>query len=171
MNEELIIFWNKIRAWAEPYIAQIESYIAEIRAWAEPYMAWAEPYIAWAEPYLAQAEPYIAELEALIARTGWQEYHHAIGIALVILGILLILSLFLRIRRHYRPQQTDMMAGLTLQHVEEADETTRALHQIESDMRALKELFDAKRIDSRVYVSESKNLYKSAKNIYENKGE
>ena len=119
---------------------------------------------------MVQIEPVIAEAEALIVRVSWQ-YHQAIGIGLVILGVMLILSLFLRRRQHRPPQQADMMAGLTLHHVEETDETTRTLHQIESDMRALKELFDAKRIDSRVYVSESKVLYQSAKTIYENKSD
>ena len=131
--------------------------------------------LAWAEPFVMWAEPYMAEVEALIVRAGWQEHHQAIGIGLVILGVMLgvmlMLSLFFRRRQHQPPQQADMMAGLTLHHIEEADETTRALHQIESDMRALKELFDAKRIEARVYVSESKALYQSAKTIYENKSD
>ena len=127
--------------------------------------------LAWAESYMAQIEPFMAEVEALIARTAWQEHHQTIGIGLVILGVMLMLSLFFRRRPHQPPQQADMMAGLTLHHIEEADETTRALHQIESDMRALKELFDAKRIEARVYVSESKALYQSAKTIYENKSD
>ncbi len=43
---------------------------------------------------------------------------------------------------------------------------TYDLKMIETDMKALKELYEAGRIKSELYVSESRYLYETAKAIY-----
>ncbi|MGB1919575.1 MAG: hypothetical protein ACPHRC_08515 [Candidatus Puniceispirillales bacterium] len=45
-------------------------------------------------------------------------------------------------------------------------ELTYDLKMIETDMKALKELYEAGRIKSELYISESRNLYETAKDIY-----
>ena len=111
-----------------------------------------------------------------------------IGVMLVLSGngLLLLMFIFLAIfpSRHIEAK-TDMMASLTKHSiinikareaasidVNGADPVTEESKQfsdlkiIETDMKALKELYTAGRIQADIYVSESRSLYDAAKAIY-----
>ena len=108
-----------------------------------------------------------------------------IGAILVFVGAILFLFLIVIMILPQRkpvilPEQ-DILAGLTLYErgqpqpqtddaddmaEDESDPSMRDLRQIERDMLALKELFDAGLIKAQVYISESKSLYQAAKAIY-----
>ena len=111
-----------------------------------------------------------------------------IGVMLVLsgIGLLLLMFIFSAIfpSRHIETK-TDMMASLTKHSIIDtkaretasiditgADPVTDESKQhsdlkiIETDMKALKELYTAGRIQADIYVSESRSLYESAKAIY-----
>ncbi|HCP18311.1 MAG TPA: hypothetical protein DIT62_03480 [Alphaproteobacteria bacterium] len=106
-----------------------------------------------------------------------------IGVLLVLGGILLVLlliiiSMFKRSKPVERP--VDMMASLTMQSVINSAPTDVSaygsedgagtgepdLKTIEADMKAVKELYTAGRINADLYISESRNLYEAAKALY-----
>lgn len=106
-----------------------------------------------------------------------------IGVLLVLGGILLVLlliiiSMFKRSKPVERP--VDMMASLTMQSVINSAPTDVSaygsedgagtgepdLKTIEADMKAVKELYMAGRINADLYISESRNLYEAAKALY-----
>ena len=104
-----------------------------------------------------------------------------IGVMLVLSGIGLLLLMFI-FSAIFPPRQieakTDMMASLTKARetasidINGADLVTDESKQfsdlkiIETDMKALKELYTAGRIQADIYVSESRSLYDAAKAIY-----
>ena len=111
-----------------------------------------------------------------------------IGVMLVLsgIGLLLLMFIFSAIfpSRHIEAK-TDMMASLTKNSIIniKARETASIdvngadlvmdeskqfsdLKIIETDMKALKELYTAGRIQADIYVSESRSLYDAAKAIY-----
>ena len=111
-----------------------------------------------------------------------------IGVMLVLSGIGLLLLMFI-FSAIFPPRQieakTDMMASLTKHSIinikaretanidiNGADLVTDESKQfsdlkiIETDMKALKELYTAGRIQADIYVSESRSLYDAAKAIY-----
>ena len=111
-----------------------------------------------------------------------------IGVMLVLggIGLLLLMFIFSAIFPS-RPIEAkiDMMASLTKHSIidsnaretatidaNEADPVTDEnkkqsdLKKVETDMKALKELYTAGRIQADIYVSESRSLYESAKAIY-----
>jgi hypothetical protein len=111
-----------------------------------------------------------------------------IGVMLVLsgIGLLLLMFIFSAIfpSRHIETK-TDMMASLTKHSIIDtkaretasiditgADPVTDESKQhsdlkiIETDMKALKELYTAGRIQADIYVSESRSLYEAAKAIY-----
>ena len=111
-----------------------------------------------------------------------------IGVMLVLsgIGLLLLMFIFSAIfpSRHIETK-TDMMASLTKHSIIDtkaretasiditgADPVTDESKQhsdlkiIETDMKALKELYTAGRIQADIYVTESRSLYDAAKAIY-----
>ena len=111
-----------------------------------------------------------------------------IGVMLVLggIGLLLLMFIFSAIfpSRHIEAE-TDMMASLTKHSIIDSNARETAaidangadpvtaenkkqsdLKKVETDMKALKELYIAGQIQADIYVSESRSLYESAKAIY-----